>query len=67
RVHWLRARAQADHWREECQLLTYEMQWTVRSFVQKSKLWLGLKNAHNGGALSPGARAYADRQSRTWH
>ncbi|KAF9552131.1 hypothetical protein CPC08DRAFT_647294, partial [Agrocybe pediades] len=67
RVHWLRARAQADRWREECQLLTYEMQWTVRSFVQKSKLWLVLKNAHNGSAPSPGTRAYADRQSRTWH
>ena len=45
RVHWLRAQAQKMRWREEVTLLTYEMQWTVRYFIHKSKFWSDIENS----------------------
>ncbi|KAF9552461.1 hypothetical protein CPC08DRAFT_646869 [Agrocybe pediades] len=76
RVHWLRARAQAERWHEERLLVTYEMQWTVRSFLHKSEDWKkaalpGRTDPPGVTALpqrrdSPGAKAYAQRQAHTW-
>ncbi|KAF9546258.1 hypothetical protein CPC08DRAFT_649119 [Agrocybe pediades] len=79
RVHWLRARAQADRWREERLLVTYEMQWTVRSFLHKCTNWRkaceptapvlgapGVLAKASAPRDSPGARAYAERQANTW-
>lgn len=62
-VHWLRARAQKNRWHEELTLVTYEMQWTVRSFLHKSKLW---EQAQNAVDTSSGSRAYAHRQETLW-
>lgn len=68
RVHWLRARAQYQRWREECILVGYEMQWTVRYFLNKSSLWKpsALPDADPEFA-TPGAAAYANRQATMWH
>ncbi|KAF8799518.1 hypothetical protein BYT27DRAFT_7007088, partial [Phlegmacium glaucopus] len=62
RVHWLRARAQKLRWQEELILVTYEMQWTVRYFVQARQWEAVAENA----CVSAGARAYAARQETTW-
>jgi hypothetical protein len=63
RVHWLRARAQKDRWHEEVILVTYEMQWTVRYFLQRSKTWEAGAESVN---VSAGAKAYALRQGSLW-
>jgi len=43
------------------------MQWTVRSFRQKSKGWsLSRSSAAVGAEENPGAAAYADWQATTW-
>ncbi|KAF8170801.1 hypothetical protein BJ912DRAFT_860947 [Pholiota molesta] len=65
RVHWLRARAQHERWREERTLVRYEMEWTVRYFLFKSKGWLeAAENRRRSPTL--GATAYAHRQSASW-
>jgi hypothetical protein len=61
RVHWLRARAQRNRWREECLLLTYEMEWTVRYFVQRGTTW---ESKCRGSPA--GAAAYAAQQLTFW-
>jgi len=67
RVHWLRARAQADRWCEERLLLTYEMQWTVKSFLKKSKTWrTHVSTGIGGSAPTHSTIAYTDRQATTW-
>ena len=49
-------------WREECILVRYEMEWTVRYFSHKGDLWtLG-----DTTDVSPGAAAYAHRQVAMW-
>jgi hypothetical protein len=65
RVHWLRARAQKMRWREECIILRYEMQRTVRFFLHKSTYWTQALSPE-GRELSPGAAAYAHRKVRMW-
>lgn len=64
RVHWLRARAIKDRWREERVLVRYEMQWTVRYFLYKKKWW---QDGVDRQDVSPGGRAYAVRQARMWN
>lgn len=63
RIHWLRARAQLHRWGEEKVLVQYEMQWTVRYFLNEAKNWNKISLNSN---LSPGAIAYAARQTATW-
>lgn len=63
RIHWLRSRAQTSRWKEEQQILTYEMQWTVRYFKHCSEKWELLHVAEN---ITPGSRAYAHRQYVVW-
>ena len=63
RVHFLRARALKDRWKEEVILLNYEMQWTVRFFKNKSEKW---KVAADTLGISSGAKAYALRQEFRW-
>ncbi|KAF8961009.1 hypothetical protein BDZ97DRAFT_1665083 [Flammula alnicola] len=64
RVHWLRARAQTQRWREECILVRYEMQWTVRYFMHKSRTWQLAFTSDR--PLTAGAAAYADRKVVMW-
>ncbi|KAF8816556.1 hypothetical protein BYT27DRAFT_7220649 [Phlegmacium glaucopus] len=62
-VHWLRARAQKNRWKEEQILVGYEMEWSVRYFLYWAKVW---EECCNVAALSPGAIAYAARQNARW-
>jgi hypothetical protein len=61
RVHWLRARAQMNRWTEECTLVKYEMEWTVRYFMYKSRLWPSAPMS-----LAAGPAAYARRKAVMW-
>jgi hypothetical protein len=61
-IHWLRSRAQRNRWQEELVLLTYEMEWTVKSFIQQSQKPL----ASVSGNTPPGPLAYAHRQHAKW-
>ena len=63
-VHWLRAQAQKNRWHEEVVLVTYEMQWTVRYFIDRRNKW---KEGAECPTISPGAAAYASRQSNVWN
>ena len=59
-------------WQEEVTLTTYEMQWTMRYFVNQCKNWFniqetlakGITSIASGGA---GALAYAKHKHSTWH
>ena len=63
-VHWLRAQAQLNRWKEETTLVGYEMEWTVRYFLYQSELWKG--RAFDCPDTN-GAMAYASRQSAIWY
>ena len=63
-IHWLRAQAQKDRWHEEVVLVTYEMQWTVCYFIDRRNKW---KEGAECLTMSPGAVAYASRQSNVWN
>lgn len=58
RVHWLRARAQLNRWQEQVTLTTYEMEWTVRYFLNMKEKWLMKANA--GTVTSPGPSSVID-------
>ena len=67
RVHWLRARAQSGRWNEEAILVGYEMQWTVRYFLQQGERWDNLVIAEKErGRLSAGPAAYAAHKAAMW-
>jgi hypothetical protein len=54
-------------WQEEVTLTTYEMQWVVRYFAYKSKIWAEITASpaeHDN--QSAGALAYAKRKRSTW-
>jgi len=53
-------------WREECILVSYEMEWTVRYFFHKMDYWIDAHSA-DGSPLSAGAAAYASRKTAMWH
>jgi hypothetical protein len=63
RVHWVRARAQKNRWKEEFLLVKYEMEWTTRSFLHKAREW---QDRFEEGDIDPGPKAYAARQSSQW-
>ena len=63
RVHFLRARALRNRWKEEHILLSYEMQWTVRNFLKNSEKW---RQGADTTDISSGAKAYALRQESRW-
>ena len=64
RVHWLRARAQKHRWDEECTLVRYEMEWTVRYFLHKNRFWQSAPTADL--TQVPGQAAYAHRKAAMW-
>ncbi|KAG1843164.1 hypothetical protein DFJ58DRAFT_665500 [Suillus subalutaceus] len=39
RVHWLRAKALRDRWKEEMMLVQLEMDWTCNFFLWKATQW----------------------------
>lgn len=65
KVHWLKARAWADRWEEEFQLVYSEMDWTLRYFQHQGGMWVqwtqkSLEEEKMGHA------AYAARQDSMW-
>ena len=62
-VHWLHAHTQHLRWREECILVRYEMEWTMRYFLHKSDLWMLGDHAN----VASSAVAYAHHQAAMWH
>ncbi|KAG1867096.1 hypothetical protein C8R48DRAFT_747493 [Suillus tomentosus] len=65
RVHWLRAKALWDRWREEMLLVKLEMDWTCKFFLWKTTQW----GEHMQGSLEkrlPGHGCYAGRQSQMY-
>jgi hypothetical protein len=65
RVHWLRARAQRQRWKEELILVGYEMIWTVNYFKHQCQQWSDRKAAANV-VNNSGAAAYASRKMAMW-
>ncbi|PPR01280.1 hypothetical protein CVT24_005956 [Panaeolus cyanescens] len=63
RVHWLRARALDQRWKEEVKLLSCEMEWTVRFFQHRWKEW---RSAARNSNTSLPAAAYALRKRNSW-
>lgn len=63
RVHWLRGRAQKCRWEEEVILVQYEMEWTVRYFLNNMTMWEDRSTA----CSDRGAAAYAARKAAMWH
>lgn len=74
----MRARAQRLRWQEEVTLTTYEMQWTVRYFIHKSKFWSEFLNTpatparkesdfDNTPFTNAGTLAYSKRKHSTWY
>ena len=65
RVHWLRARAQANRWAEEQNLTSHEMGWTTRFFLFKADQWRHYRDyaTREGQA---GAMAYAEQEIFMW-
>ena len=53
RVHWLKAKARRDRWREEQILLASEMQWTELFFHHRASQWKAL-TAESSAAASHG-------------
>ncbi|KAG1908654.1 uncharacterized protein F5891DRAFT_937647, partial [Suillus fuscotomentosus] len=65
RVHWLRAKALWDRWREEMLLVKLEMDWTCKFFLWKTTQW----GEHMQESLEkhlPGHGCYAGRQSQMY-
>ncbi|KAG1822333.1 hypothetical protein EV424DRAFT_1538731 [Suillus variegatus] len=65
RVHWLRAKALRDRWREEMLLVKLEMDWTCKFFLWKTTQW----GEHMQESLEkrlPGHGCYAGRQSQMY-
>lgn len=44
RLHWLRARARFNRWKEELMLTKYEMQWSVRYFMFQAHRWENIRD-----------------------
>ncbi|KAF8546625.1 hypothetical protein OG21DRAFT_1527707 [Imleria badia] len=61
RVHWLRAKALRDRWKEEEELLMTKFQWAIGYFGQRAEAWghLAAQTLNKG---FQGAASYAARQ-----
>ena len=61
RVHWLRAKATKDRWKEEEELLVAEFDWTVNFFQDCARHW-EIRGARALGDGKQGPACYASRQ-----
>lgn len=62
RLEWLNARARAQRWSEECDILVEEMARVLRSFQHEARVWTERAEKSLPGTAG-GARAYALRQA----
>ncbi|KAG1775151.1 hypothetical protein EV702DRAFT_973795 [Suillus placidus] len=65
RVHWLRAKALRDRWREELILVKLEMDWTHNFFLWKATQW-GNRMQESLDKRLPGHACYSGRQSQMY-
>jgi|SRR5882762_1463574 len=65
RVHWLKAKARRDRWREEQTLLASEMQWTELFFRYRASLWKALAAESSAVVASRDTNSQADTLSKT--
>lgn len=61
RVHWLRAKAMRDRWKEEEELLKDEFQWTITFFNHMAQAWEH-RSVQNQKEGLKGPACYASRQ-----
>ena len=64
-VHWLRAKAQFERWREEQDSIHNEAVWVPAYFHAKAELWSEWRNCAAWEEL-PGHAAYASHQAHAW-
>ena len=65
RVHWLRAKAQFERWKEEQDSVHNEAIWVPAYFHAKAEQWSDKRNIAIQEQL-PGHAAYASRQAHAW-
>lgn len=65
RVHWLRAKALRDRWKEEMMLVQLEMDWTYNFFLWKATQW-GDRMHESLVKHLPGHACYSGRQSQMY-
>lgn len=63
-TNWLRARARAQRWREEKEIVVKEMEWVLGSFSWMEEIWNA--RALEMGDQKPGHRAFARRETDRW-
>ena len=65
RVNWLRARARAQRWNEEKDIVLKEMEWVIGTFRHMGGVWKA--RAEKMGNEKPGHKAYAARETERWN
>lgn len=65
RVHWLRAFARAERWKEEMTLTAHEMTWTLASFGHRADRWKAYSSSSKIAGKF-GHQYYANRQESFW-
>ncbi|KAF8261054.1 hypothetical protein EI94DRAFT_1608583 [Lactarius quietus] len=65
RVHWLRAKAQFERWKEEQDSIHNEALWVPAYFHAKAEFWKALRKWAVQDRL-PGHAAYASYQAHSW-
>ncbi|KAG1719204.1 uncharacterized protein EDB91DRAFT_1065807, partial [Suillus paluster] len=65
RVHWIRAKALRDQWKEELMLVELEMDWMCNFFLWKSTQW-GDRMRESLVKCLPGHACYSGRQSQMY-
>jgi hypothetical protein len=64
RVSWLRARARAQRWNEEREIVSKEMEWVIGTFEYMEKIWEARAIGVRGERL--GHKAYATKEADRW-
>ncbi|KAH8980217.1 hypothetical protein EDB86DRAFT_2813871, partial [Lactarius hatsudake] len=64
-VHWLRAKAQFERWKEEQHSIHNEVVWIPAYFHSKAECWKAWMDDAAQAQL-PGHKAYASRQAHAW-
>jgi len=64
-VNWLRARARAQRWSEENEIVVKEMEWVIGTFRYMEGVWE--VRARKMGDDKLGHRAYAAREAERWN
>ena len=61
----MKARARAERWSEEREIILKEMEWVIGTFRYMGRLWE--IRGEKMGSEKPGHRAYAAREIKRWN